>query len=103
MKYYVVDLENWEWTECEDEADALHWAEETIQYYREECDPEWPMGVGDVLILYGERDPDIDDGYDGCKVIYKAEEVDKVEFSPEEAEENGYDYYCDYKMVKVVE
>jgi hypothetical protein len=101
MNYYVVDTENWEWIECEDEKDALAYAEEAIQYYRENCDPEWPMGTEGVVIVFGSRDKDSDEDYDGCKVVYRAVESDIQYLDDEDAEACGYDYTCDYKMEKV--
>jgi hypothetical protein len=98
MKYYAVDMENWEWTECETEQEALEVAKETVDYCRECCDPEWPMGVEDIYVLYGIRDEEIDDGFEGCKVLYRSQEVDIVSLTPEEAEQNGCEYYCDYAM-----
>lgn len=98
MRYYAVDILNWEWTECETEQEAIEVAEMTIDYCRECCDPEWPMGVTDIYVVYGIRDEEVDDDFYGCKPLYRAQEVDRVDFTPEESEENGYDYYCDYKM-----
>lgn len=100
-KYYAVDLENYEWEEFDSVFSALECAEYHIQYYRENCDPEWPMGVEGIVVLYGTRNEEIDDGYEGCKVLYRAAEVDRQELEPEEAEVCGCEYYCDYRMVGV--
>jgi len=103
-KYYCVDGANGEWTECEDEADALKCAEAAIKEYRDDCDPEWPMGVEDIAIVYGIRsDAEEWEEWEGCKLLYRSTETDKVDLEPEDAEACGYDYQCDYKMVRVPE
>jgi hypothetical protein len=101
-KYYALDNENWEWTEYDTLDEALAEAQANIEYCREMCDPEWPLGVTEIYVLSGERDPEIDeDGFGGCKIIYRATEVDRQELDPEDAEACGYNYTCDYRMLPV--
>jgi len=101
-KYYALDGANNEWEEYDTVDDALKVAKLMLEYYRDNCDPEWPMGVEDVYVLRGERDREKDDDdFDGCELLYRAGEVNKQELEPEDAEACGYDYQCDYEMIAV--
>lgn len=98
-KYYALDGDNNEWEEYTTEGEALTAAAKMIDYYRDNCDPEWPTGVENIFVLRGERDREKDDhDFDGCEPLYRASEINKQELEPEDAETCGYDYSCDYAM-----
>lgn len=88
---------------CDSLDDAIRGGAEIIKSYRDECDPEWPMGVSDVCVVYGEADEEQDDAiWQYLPVVYQAVEVDKIwPESEEEALGWDVDYMCDYRLEPV--
>lgn len=98
MKYYAFDGDNYEFAEAETVEEALSFADDMLQEYRDNCDPEWPTGVTTVYVLKGDRDPDSDAEFEGCTPVYRSAECNRVELDPEDAEACGCEYSCDYRM-----
>lgn len=99
--YYLCDAANDEVVSFDNLTDALAYGKTVIGEYRDNCDPEWPAGVDDIVVVFGTPDEKSDEPlWQQLDIVATSKEVNRVDFdTPEEAEAAGCEYMCDYAMV----